>query len=248
MAEGQEGGVRILGADTHIPRKYAPWMVGGAAIVAYLALKGRNSGQQRSQPTVDTAIAQAQQQDNAFALEFYQAQTQAAYQIAQLTQSNALEKQQLDQAYQLQAGLNPGLLAQTIPWAQWAGLTNDVKQSLLNQVNNGQLFMTQGANGITFGPTQQGIQGHPPLVTAKSSKGLFSSSSSVTGPAGSIPSQPPPTQDPGLFGVIDNLLNLFLDAGIVTPNSVPSMPNPVPAQQTLPVPWIYTPPFFPGYA
>jgi len=240
-----EGDVHILGADTHIPRKYAPWALGGAAIVAFLALRSRASSQQ--QPTVDQSLAQAQASGNSYALEFYQAQAQARQEIAQLTASNAIEKQQLDQAYQLQAGLNPGLLAQTIPFNQWYSLGNDVRQSILNQVANGQLYETVGPNGYTFGPTQAGVSGHAPLVTARSSRGLFSASSTVTGPSGAVPITPPPTGDPGLIGIFDVILALLGDAGIVTPNAVPTRPNPPPTQSTIPQPWIYTPPFFPGY-
>lgn len=240
-----EGDLRILGADTHLPKRTAPLVIAGGLVLAYLIFRGRS--QQTAMPTVDQAAAQAVQQNNAYALEFYQAQQQAAYQIQQLTAMNALEQQQLNQQYQLSAGLNPGLLAQTIPWNDFYNLPADVRNSLQSQVNNGQLFQTASASGVTFGPTQMGIQGHPYLVTARSSSGLFGGSSSVTGPAGSVPGTPPVAPDPGLFGIVDAITSLLQDIGLVTsPVAAPRNPNPNPYGGTQP--WIGTPPFYPVYA
>ncbi len=240
-----EGDVHILGADTHISKKRAPLLLAGGAIVVFLALRSRAAAPAAG-PTVDSSLAGARQQNNAFALEFYQAQTQAQFELAQLMASNSIQQQQLNQGYQLAAGINPGLLQQCIPLAQWYNLGSDIRDSLSNQVRNGQLFQSIGINGVCFAPTQMGISGHAPFVTAKSSRGLFSSGSSVTGPAGSVPGTPPPAGDPGLLGIFDTILRLLGDAGVVTPNTVPRNPNPPPTQQGggQPNPWIYTPPFY----
>ncbi len=234
-----EGDVHILGSDTHISKKRAPFLLAGGAIVLFLALRSRASAGP-SGPTVGAQLASNQQQNNAFALEFYQAQAQAQFELAQLMSSNAIQQQQLNQSYQLAAGINPGLLQQCIPLGQWYNLAKDVRNSLQSQTNNGQLFQSIGPNGICFAPTQMGVSGHAPFVTARSSQGLFSSGSSVSGPAGSVPGTPPPTQDPGLVGLIDTLLSVLGEAGVVTPTAVPRMPNPTPA-----LPGPYTPPFFP---
>jgi hypothetical protein len=231
--------IRLLGADTHIPRRNLPiFLVGGAALL-FVLFRGRQAAP-TSSPTVDQQLAGNLAQNDQTSLEFYQIQQQAQQQLAQLMSANMLQQQQMNQAYMLSAGLNPGLLQQCIPFQQWYNLQSDVRGNLTDQVRNGQLFQTIGANGICFGPTSAGIAGHQPYATARSSTGLFSSSSSITGPN---VGQPPTTGQPAIGGIFD-LLNILLgDLGIVTPNAVPRYPNPYPTAPSYP----YQYPGYPGY-
>jgi hypothetical protein len=234
--------IRILGADTHIPRKNLPLvLLGGAAVAAFVFLRPRMRIQ--TGPTVDQTLAGNAQAADQTGLEFAQLQAQTADQQAQLMASTAIQQQQLNEAYQLSAGMNPGLLQQCIPLVDWYNTAADVRKNLTDQVRNGQLFQTIGPSGICFGPSQAGIAGHPPYVTARSSTGLFGASSSITGPAGSVGSQPPTTGQPGISGLINTLLYILGEAGVITPTTVPRNPYPYPTAPQYP----YQYPGYPGF-
>jgi len=157
-----EGDIRVLGADTHIDRKYLPVLLLGGAAVLYLSFRSRPAPSSTA-PTVDQSLASNASANNSYALEFYQAQQQAAYEIMQLTAANALQQQQMNQSYQLAAGMTPGLLQQCISLTNWYALAADIRQSLQSQVANGTLYQTVGPGGsICFSPTQRGLAGAPP--------------------------------------------------------------------------------------
>jgi hypothetical protein len=190
-----EGDVRIGGLDTHIPRKNFPFVLVGGALAAYiLFLRPRGT----AQPNIAGSVAAAQAASDQTSLEFAQLQSQVQLQLAQLAASTAVEKQQLNQQYQLAAGLNPGLQTQCIPLIDWYNTQTDIRGNLVQQVRDGQLYMSIGPQGVCFSPTQQGIAGHPPIV--KNTTGLFSSS--TRGYA--TTAQPAP--QPGIYGVLGQIL------------------------------------------
>ena len=169
-----EGDVRIAGFDTHVSQRAFPFVLVGGAIAAYILFKPRAAAA-GAPSNISGTIAAAQTASDQTSLEFAQLQAQVQYQLAQLASSNALEQQQLNQQYQLAAGLNPGVQTQCISIVDWYNTAEDIRRNLVQQVRDGQLYMNLGPNGVCFSPTQQGIQGHPPIV--KNTQGLFSSSS-----------------------------------------------------------------------
>lgn len=183
-----EGDVRIGSLDTHIPRKSFPFVLAGGAILFFLLSRKNAAPTGGSSGSADAAIAAAQQSSDQTAIELQQQTAQAQYQLASLAASTALEQQQLNQGYQVAAGLNPGLQTQCIPINTWYNLDKSITGNLVQQVRDGQLYMNIGANGVCFSPTQMGIQGHPPIV--RNSQGLFSSS--VSGYATTAGPAPPP--------------------------------------------------------
>lgn len=172
-----EGDVRIGSFDTHIPRHSLPYVLAGGVILFFLFTR-RNppASSGTSSAGTDAAIASAQMASDQTAVELQMNLQQAQVQLAELAASTALEQQQLNQGYQLAAGINPGLQTQCIPLTTWYNLSRDITGNLVQQVRDGQLYMNIGANGVCFAPTQMGIMGHPPIV--KNSTGLFSSSTS----------------------------------------------------------------------
>lgn len=182
-----EGDVRIGGLDTHVSQKAFPFVLVGGAIAAYILFKPRGMAV-TSPGDISGTVAAAQSASDQTSLEFAQLQAQVQYQLAQLAASNAIEKQQLNQQYQLAAGLNPGVQTQCISIVEWYNTAEDIRRNLVQQVRDGQLYMNIGPNGVCFAPTQQGIQGHPPIV--KNTSGLFSSSSQGYATTVQPPSQP----------------------------------------------------------
>lgn len=184
-----EGDVRIGSFDTHIPRHSLPYVLAGGAILFFLlARRNPPANSAGSSASTEAAIASAQQASDQTSLELQMNLQQAQVQLAQLAASTALEQQQLNQGYQLAAGINPGLQTQCIPLTTWYSLDRSISGNLVQQVRDGQLYMNVGANGVCFAPTQQGIMGHPPIV--KNSTGLFSSS--TQGYATTAGAAPPP--------------------------------------------------------
>jgi len=171
-----EGDVHILGANIH--RSQLPLVLGVGAIAAYLLLRPRVAASGGTTGAVDTSGANAAAQLN---LEYQMLQNQAAYQMQQLSAMTSLQQQQLTEAYNLQAGMNPGLLSNCIAYLDWYALDQTSRNAVQQQVNNGQLLMTPGSSGWCFTPTTMGVAGHPPLVTQRTNTGLFGSSGSVTG-------------------------------------------------------------------
>ncbi len=183
-----DGDVHILGADTRVPRRYTPALVVGGLLVAYYIFRGRAMAAGTAASSVPAAGT-----DQTY-LELQQSMQMAQLELAQLTAMTAIESQQLQEAFMLQAGMNPGLLQNCIPYINWYNLDNAARSSLQQQVNNGQLYMTPTASGFCFGPTQMGIAGHPPLVTSRTSSGLFGGSASTQGyPGGTTAPAPSPS-------------------------------------------------------
>lgn len=180
-----EGDVKIGGLDTHVSQKAFPFVLVGGAIAAYILFKPRAPA---GAPDISGSVAAAQTASDQTSLEFAQLQAQVQYQLAQLAASNAIEKQQLNQQFQLAAGLNPGLQTQCLAYTEWYNTGEDIRRNLVQQVRDGQLYMNAGPNGICFAPTQQGLQGHPPIVSNKT--GLFSSSTKGYATTVSQPQQP----------------------------------------------------------
>lgn len=200
-----EGDVRILGADTHIPRKNAPWLLGGAALVTILALRSRGSSASGSSVAQDTSGAASQ--NAADSLEFYRIQQQASSELAQLMASNKLESQAMEYAYKQSAAGQ----RMCIPSGQYYSLDNATRKSLQNRVANGQLLETVGPDGICFTPTAAGQAGYMPYVKTTSKSGLFGGSYSQVGPAGTAtgPGISNTAPQPSIFGLIDAILRAF---------------------------------------
>jgi hypothetical protein len=168
-----EGDVRIGSLDTHISRRSFPYVLAGGAIVAFLVLRNKPMGMPGTD-NIAATVAAAQQSSDQTSLEFQQNLMAAQLQLQQLAASSAIEQQQLNQQYQLAAGVNPGLQTQCIPLTTWYNLSQDITRNLVQQVRDGQLYMNIGTQGVCFAPTQQGIQGHPPIV--KNTSGIFGGS------------------------------------------------------------------------
>lgn len=168
--------VHILGAD--IPKGRLPLYLGGAVLIGFLLLRSRTQASAVNSAAADLS---ASNQAAMLNLEYQMLQDQSQFQMAQLASMTSLQQQQLNEAYNLQAGMNPGLLQNCVPYTEWYQLDSATRNSVLAQVNNGQLTMSPSVNGWCFTPTQMGIAGHPPLVTQRTSTGLFGSSGSNTG-------------------------------------------------------------------
>lgn len=168
--------VHILGAD--IPRSRLPLYLGGAALIGFIFLRSRTPNTAGPSAAADLS---ASNQAAMLNLEYQMLQDQSQFQLAQLASMTSLQQQQLNEAYNISAGMNPGLLQNCIPYTEWYQLDSATRNSVMAQVNNGQLTMTPSLNGWCFTPTQMGIAGHPPIVTNRSSTGLFGSSGSTTG-------------------------------------------------------------------
>jgi len=195
--------VRLFGADTHVPKKTFPWLLGGAAIVTVLALRSKSA--QGQGPSLAQGIADAGTQSNQASLEFYMAQQQAAYELAQLTASNKLESQAAENSYS-QTGAGQRMC---IPLSTWYNLAASDRQQFSQRVNNGQLIESIGPDGICFTPTNAGIQGYMPYTKTTSKQGLFSGSYSVVGPANAASSYGGMAPPPSLFGFLEAILRAF---------------------------------------
>lgn len=198
--------IRLFGADTHVPKKGFPWLLGAAGVVAVLALRSRpKSSAPASQ---DLASIQSANQDSA---EFYKIQAQASYDLAQLTAANKLEMQAQENQYKIAMASNPASQKMCIPLSTWYGLDAATRKSFQGRVNNGQLVETIGPDGICFTPTQQGVMGYMPYTTTTSKQGLFGGSYSVTGPAqptagnSAAPNAPPPS----IFSFLESIIRAF---------------------------------------
>lgn len=191
-----EGDVRIFGADTHIPQKHFPLVLGGAAVVAFLAFRSRPSPSGGSGSNTPAAA------NDSSSLEFARIQQQAATELAQLMAMNKLESQATEYAYKN----SPAGQRMCLPLTQYYALDAGTRRSFESRVANGQLLETIGADGICFTPTAQGQAGFMPYVTSKSSSGLFGGSASVTGPAGTVGGTAPMAPSPSLFSIIDSIL------------------------------------------
>ncbi|SRR6266498_4635677 len=199
--------VRILGADTHIPRKNAPWLLGGAALVAFLALRSKASAAPASGSSVASSAVDTGAQTD---LEFFRIQQQAASELAQLTAANKLESQAMEYAYR-QSGAGQRMC---IPSGQYYSLDAATRKSLQNRVANGQLIETVGPDGICFTPTSAGITGYMPYTTTKSKAGLFGGSYSQTGPANATgPGIGTTAPQPTIFSLIEAILRAFNQPG-----------------------------------
>ena len=201
-----EGDVRILGADTHVSKSRFPWLLGGAAIVTFFALRSRPQGGTPGAALASGANDAAAQTD----LEFYRIQQQSASELSQLMASNKLESQAMDYSFrQSQAGQR-----MCIPTGQYYSLDNATRKTLQNRVTNGQLVETVGPDGICFTPTAAGSTGYMPYSKTSSKSGLFGGSFSSTGPTTATgPGISNTAPQPGIFGLIEAILRAFNQPG-----------------------------------
>lgn len=195
-----EGDVRILGADTHISKSKFPFVLGGAALVAFLAFR-RPSG--NSPAAVSNTPAGGGGSDTG--LEFYKLQAEAASDLAHLMAMNKLESQAQEYAFKQ----TPASQRMCIPLTSYYNLDKATRASFENRVKNGQLIETIGPDGICFTPTQEGQMGYMPYTTVKSKQGLFGGSTSVTGPANATAGINPTAPPPSIFTLIDSIIRAF---------------------------------------
>lgn len=196
--------VRLFGADTHVPKKTFPWLLGGAAVVAFLALRSKPAGGQG--PSLAQGISDAAVQSDSASLEFYKAQQEAAFELSQLTASNKLEAQAQSNAY-AQTGAGQRMC---IPLATWYRLGAADRTQFTQRVNNGQLIESIGPDGICFTPTSAGISGYMPYTKVTQKQGLFGGSYSVTGPANAGASYAPTGSiQPTIFDFLESILRAF---------------------------------------
>src|SRR6266545_4929612 len=162
--------VRILGADTHIPRKNAPWLLGGAALVAFLALRSKASAAPASGSSVASSAVDTGAQTD---LEFVRIQQQAASELAQLTAANKLESQAMEYAYR-QSGAGQRMC---IPSGQYYSLDAATRKSLQNRVANGQSekwrFVLTRTNGTSGPPWKDCSIISPPLESPITGRQIY---------------------------------------------------------------------------
>lgn len=196
--------VRIFGADTHVPKRTFPWLLGGAAVVAFLALRSKSASPSSSASTTQDLSA-LQSANNQSSLEFFQAQQQAQYELAQLTAANKLEIQAQQNTYN-QTGAGQRMC---IPLSTWYNLAPSDRAQFSQRVNNGQLLETLGPDGICFTPTAAGSAGYMPYTRTSSKQGLFGGSYSTVGPANAGASYAPMAPPPSIFGFLESIFRAF---------------------------------------
>lgn len=178
--------LEILGH--HYPKQTL--MIGGVAIVVVLALLARNKAgmPMAAMPmgAADNFAGPGAIPDQSGNNEYLKIIAEANLELMQLTSANKLQDKQLDYQYALQAGVNPGLNKQCIPWDTWFSLPAAQRKNINQQIKNGKLIAQPGIDGYCTTPTQIGFRGSEPLVSVDTNSGFLSSGQTIRGPAGSF--------------------------------------------------------------
>ena len=196
----------IVSVGGHDVPKGRLLMIGaGAAVVLYLVVKSKQM------PAPVTPAGANLPGNNT---EFAMITAQASDQFAALQASTALEQRRIDSAFQLQAGIDPGLQRTCISFPKWLELDAATKSNLTLQVKRGTMIQTVTTQGVCFTPTDTGIMGYQQQVSVKTNRGFFSSGQTATGPPGAFNAQvggPLPTS--GLTDLTNSILSGILNYG-----------------------------------
>jgi hypothetical protein len=193
--------VQILGKEVDVSFRNKALVFAAVGVGVVLFISRRKSADMPTE-TSGAASSEGVGGGNAAAsLEFATLAAQSQTELANLTAANRLEEKRItsDQDYRLkslevereislaQINLNdPTRSKQCVPWTQWNAMSKGQRDLINSQVRQGKVILQPSLSGMCIQPTQIGLRGSEPPVKSSTKRGLLSSKSSTSGPAGSF--------------------------------------------------------------